>query len=333
MASRQMWAAALVPLVPLVLATLVLGILRFSPSPAERKYGEMIHETRSAFSLIRVRERGMVRSLLFVDEAGREACQSSVDLADPATMRLAYTETLLAATRHRLPGGRVLVVGLGGGGMVRCLETISPETAVEAVEIDPVVVRLAREYFGVVESERVKVYVGDAFDFFDGSRGLYDAIYLDAFLRAPESSGLGEKTARLKTAAFLEAMRAHLAPGGAAAFNLIRADPRTEGDLAVIRSVFGTVELREVPGTGNLVAVAVRGDRQALRATPSGGSSELIRARQFWRSGMEKGLVTMSFIPTAKQRSRSSSKTIPVMATMGAVAFGWSRARIAVVAS
>lgn len=258
MASRQMWAAAMMPL---LLAALVLGILRFSPSPAERKYGEVIHETRSAFSLIRVRERETVRSLLFVDESGMEACQSSVDLADPATMRLAYTEVLLAATRDRLPGGRVLVVGLGGGGMVRCLETISPETAVEAVEIDPVVVRLAREYFGVVESERVKVHVGDAFDFFDGSRGLYDAIYLDAFLRAPESSGLGEKTARLKTASFLEALRSHLAPGGAVAFNLIRADPRTEGDLAVIRSVFGTVELREVLGTGNLVAVAVRGGR------------------------------------------------------------------------
>jgi spermidine synthase len=221
-------------------------------------HGEVIHETRSEFSRIRVREKDRVRRLLFVDEAGDEFCQSAIDLDDPATLQHGYAKGMFASLLFREPQDRVLIVGLGGGGMVRFLNERFPETLVEAVEIDPVVVGIAAEYFGVRDGPRTKLHTADAFTFFDAPRGEYDAIYLDAFLRAPESTGLGETTKRLKTESFLATLRAHLKEGGVIAFNLIVTDPRTDGDLEAIRAVFPGMVRFAVPGTGNLVVIAPR---------------------------------------------------------------------------
>jgi len=221
-------------------------------------HGEVIHETQSEFSRIRVREKDRVRRLLFVDERGGEHCQSAIDLDDPATLQHGYARALFASLLFRERQDRVLVVGLGGGGMVRFLNERFPGTFVEAVEIDPVVVGIAAEFFGVEDGPRTKIHTGDAFAFFDSPRGDFDAIYLDAFLRAPESSGLGVATGRLKTEAFLGTLRSHLKPGGVASFNLILSDSGAEEDLESIRAVFPGMVRFEVPGTGNLVVVAPR---------------------------------------------------------------------------
>lgn len=224
----------------------------------ETAHGGVIHETQSEFSRIRVREKGRVRRLLFVDETDGEHCQSAVDLDDPASLQHGYARTLFASLLFRERQDRVLVVGLGGGGMVRFLNERFPRTLVEAVEIDPVVVGVAAEYFGVEEGPVTKIHTADAFTFFDSPRGDFDAIYLDAFLRAPESSGLGVATERLKTEAFLGTLRSHLKPGGVVSFNLVVSDSGTDEDLESIRAVFPGMVRFEVPGTGNLVVVAPR---------------------------------------------------------------------------
>lgn len=274
-------------LLPLLFGVGVHRVWREARPSAENRYGPVVHETRSSFSHIRIREKGSVRSLLFVDAEGTEQCQSSLDLTVPGRLRHAYARTLFASLLYRHPQERVLIVGLGGGGMVRFLERAFPETEVEAVEIDLVVVRLAADFFGTKAGAKTKIHTGDAFDFFTDSRGLYDAIYLDAFLRAPEETGLGERTERLKTRDFLEKMRDHLVPGGVAAFNLVEADARTPGDLAAIRSVFPETALFSVPGTGNLVAVS-------LRDGTLPGKTELIE-----RAAALEGFPELGFSPAA----------------------------------
>jgi spermidine synthase len=221
-------------------------------------HGEVIHETRSEYSRIRVREIDRVRRLLFVDDAGDEYCQSAIDLDHPATLQHGYAKGMFASLLLREQQDRVLIVGLGGGGMVRFLNERLPATLVEAVEIDPVVVDIAAEYFGVAEGPRTRIHTADAFTFFDAPRDAFDAIYLDAFLRAPESARLGATTERLKTEAFLATLRSHLKEDGVVAFNLIAADPRTGGDLESIRAVFPGMVRFDVPGTGNLVVIAPR---------------------------------------------------------------------------
>jgi hypothetical protein len=71
-------------------------------------HGEVIHETRSEYSRIRVRENDRVRRLFFVDDAGDEYCQSAIDLDHPATLQHGYAKGMFASLlfRERQDPGR-----------------------------------------------------------------------------------------------------------------------------------------------------------------------------------------------------------------------------------
>ncbi len=240
------------------------------PARAESRYGVLLHETRSDYSHIRVREKNGVRSLLFVDEDGTEQRQSALAPDRPGKNQLGYTGSLFTSMLYRYPQDRVLIVGLGGGGMLRFLNHSFPAMMVEAVEIDPVVVRVAAQYFGTVPGPRTRIHTRDAFAFFREGTDRYDAIYMDAFLRPASDSGLEETTDRLRTVAFLKTVRSRLEPGGVVAFNLIEVRPGTEDDLTAIRTVFPTTALFDVPGSGNLVVIA-------SDETPAPDTAELLR--------------------------------------------------------
>ncbi|MFT4641006.1 MAG: spermidine synthase [Verrucomicrobiales bacterium] len=225
------------------------------------RLGDTIHEVQSAYSHIRVRERGSVRSLLFVDKFGVEQRQSAIDMDAPEEMQLGYTRSLFASFLFRHPQERVLIVGLGGGGMVRFLNHHFSETHVEAVEIDPEVVRIAADYFGTRESEQTTIHTEDAFVYLREPKVRYDAIYMDAFLKPSADARLENVTQRLKTEAFLRSLQAHLKPDGLVAFNLIKRDPSTSDDIEAIQMVFPAVFVFDVPETGNLVIIGTLGER------------------------------------------------------------------------
>jgi spermidine synthase len=224
------------------------------------RFGNVIYEATSDYAQIRVREKGTVRSLLFLDRHGVEQCQSSIDLAAPGTSQLRYAKGLFSSFLFRHPQKRILIVGLGAGGMVRYLNHNFPEMMVEAVEIDPVVVAVAAEYFQTVPGPKTVLHTADAFAFFNDDHGLYDAIYMDAFLRPPADVTLEEKAKRLKTEAFLHELKSHLLPGGVIAFNLIEWEEGTPDDLAAIRTVFPETYLFGVPQSGNLAVIATTRD-------------------------------------------------------------------------
>lgn len=226
----------------------------------ESSRGEIIFETTSDYSHIRVREDENVRSLVFVDGTGREQLQSSIDLADPGTMRVPYTRTMFSSLLFKPEQQRILIVGLGGGGMVRFAESKLPGTQVEAVEIDPAVVQVAAEYFETTEGPRTTIHTADAFEFLRAENGPYDAIYMDAFLRPKANPDLSEITQRLKTVEFLKDVRARLTPDGVVVFNLIAWYPTTRGNILSISEAFPNHYEFSVPGTGNLIVVATQSE-------------------------------------------------------------------------
>lgn len=249
-------------LTPLILLCLFLALLigllvQGGKSGVTDRYGEVIHETRSDFSHIRIRERGQLRSLWFVDSEEKEQCQTALDLATPGRLQHGYARALLVSLLYQGSQERVLILGLGGGALLHFFQQAFPTTQIEAVEIDPVVVELADRFFGTRSGPQVSIHVADAFDYFSEAREPYDAIYLDAFLRVPEDSELGDRASRLKTVDYLRTLRAHLRPGGVVAFNLAEADPGTPEDLEAIRQAFPAMELYSVPNSGNLVVIAL----------------------------------------------------------------------------
>ncbi|HKJ58222.1 MAG TPA: fused MFS/spermidine synthase, partial [Halobacteriales archaeon] len=76
---------------------------------------------------------------------------------------------------------RVLFVGGGGFSGPKRFAEEYPNVTVDVVELDPVVIDVAREHFGVEESEQLNVYEGDGREFLERTNRTYDAIVLDAY--------------------------------------------------------------------------------------------------------------------------------------------------------
>ncbi len=227
--------------------------------------GTLVHSVRSQYSDIRVRDAGGVRSLSFV-EPGTESRQSTMALDNPGFLIAPYTRYMFASKMVKHPQDRVLIVGLGGGSMVRFLNSHFPRTSVEVVEIDPEIVRIAATYFGTRPSHRTRIFTEDAFHFLRRDIGRYDAIYMDAFLEpGPQTDPRGIPQ-QLKTADFLRSLTEKLNPGGVVAFNLSE-HARTNRDVRMIASVFPTVYEYRVPYSRNRVLVATLEPR---RQSPAG---------------------------------------------------------------
>ncbi|MEM4663215.1 MAG: fused MFS/spermidine synthase [Candidatus Diapherotrites archaeon] len=70
----------------------------------------------------------------------------------------------------------ILILGFATGTIANKTSYLLPNTKIEGVEIDPDVVKIAREYFGLRESEKVRVFIDDARHFVKKTDGSYDII-------------------------------------------------------------------------------------------------------------------------------------------------------------
>ena len=220
--------------------------------------GRLEHEEVSAFSRIRVRRDGDVRALTFVRDNGQEVVQSRVNLTAPHTLVSPYARSMFASYLYQPQPRRVLIVGLGGGAMVRFLTHHEPQAQIDAVEIDPAVVRLADEYFGVRSGGNVRVHTADAVAFVAATTDRYDLILMDAFLRPSDGTDATGVPSGLKTLAFLGRLKQALAPGGVVAFN-INEHAKMADDIAAVAAAFGHAVVYRCPPSDNKVVIAAEG--------------------------------------------------------------------------
>jgi spermidine synthase len=80
---------------------------------------------------------------------------------------------------------RVLVLGLGGGAVVRTLQALLPGRHITAVEIDPIHIQVALKYFAVRPNRHTKLIEMDAITWLKHYRGeTFDFIIDDLFIEA-----------------------------------------------------------------------------------------------------------------------------------------------------
>jgi spermidine synthase len=246
---------------PILLTVALLaaaGALVFwSMSPANT-LGNLEHEEESAFSRIRVRRDGDVRAMTFVRGYGQEVVQSRVNLTAPHTLVAPYARAMFASYLYQPQPKRVLIVGLGGGAMVHFLTHHDSQVQIDAVEIDPVVVRLADQYFNVRAGGNVRVHTADAMAFIEATTDRYDLILMDAFLRPSSDTDATGVPTGLKTVAFLNRLRQALAPGGVVAFNINEHEHMTD-DIAAVSAAFGHAAVYRCPPSDNKVIIATEG--------------------------------------------------------------------------
>ena len=117
---------------------------------------DQIFEVTSTYHHIRVVNEEGMRTLYFDD-----APESRMSMQDPLRGHFEYTEYFHMPLLWNSQLTNVLMIGLGAGTSQRAFEHYYPAVTVETVEIDPVVVRVARDYFKFTESARQKVHEAD----------------------------------------------------------------------------------------------------------------------------------------------------------------------------
>jgi len=210
----------------------------------------VLFEGKSAFNQIWVTSDESGMRTLYFEKGG--ARQSVVKPGDPDHLELPYVRAVLCSLVFCESPNRILVVGLGGGTIPMFLHKHFPKAGVDVVDIDPVVVQVAKRFFGFREDARVKVHVADGRRFIEQSRTPYDWIILDAY-------GADNIPAHLTTAEFLQSVRRTLSHRGVVAANLWarHLNPQYDSMLRTYQEVFPEVAVIRVPGAGNRIVLAL----------------------------------------------------------------------------
>jgi len=133
--------------------------------------------------------------------------QSKMCISAPQVPVHNYIKTMLMAVAWQPPSA-ALILGLGGGSLVRALHAYDPNMLLDVVELRPAVVSVARRYFTLPADETVTLHTADAADFLRApATRQYDLIFSDlysAFAMDPQQG----------TRNFLEQCAGRLSPQG-----------------------------------------------------------------------------------------------------------------------
>lgn len=256
------------------LALVLLASLAYAPAAyaqsvdaaLENAAGELEYDGHSDYSHIRIRRRGPIRSMIFVRDNGQEVLETQMDIRRPAELKFEYLRYLFASYLFQPEPKRVLIVGLGGGSMVHYLQQTDPGVKIDAIEIDPLVVKLAADMFGTKPTENVNIVTADGFKFIAGAEdGSYDVIYMDAFLKPSADTDETGAPLALRTQQFYKQLQQKLKPGGVVAFNL-NPHQQLEADLRDLKEAFPQLYVFPMAQFNGVVAI---GTTDAKRLEPA----------------------------------------------------------------
>jgi spermidine synthase len=225
----------------------------------KRPDGQIAH-IESEYNDIYVRKRRGDLILSF-QLKGWDYTESVTNLRDPDDLPLRYAQAMTIAVIYPTELKRILMVGLGGGSISTYLGRFLPEAKIDTVELDKRVISVAKTYFGLRESERVRYLDGDGRVFLNRRKDLYDLIVVDAYQG-------GYVPFHLLTKEFYALVKERLAPGGAAAFNVHDGTKLYHSTVKTLGDVFPTIDLYP-SGQGEVIAIVAdtpAPDKDALAA-------------------------------------------------------------------
>ena len=179
---------------------------------------QVVYRRRTDYNDVEVTREGDVVTLW--SEGVR---QTAISTGSPLPLIESSRNMLLALAFSPRPR-RALILGLGGGSVVRMLLAALPDLLIDAVEIDPAMAAVARQHFGLRPSGRLRLTLGDATDFAmeRTGEGEYDLVLVDPYLGDRFATGLTADSV-------LDRLRGSLTPEGVLVMNLFSGQPRTTG--------------------------------------------------------------------------------------------------------
>lgn len=230
-----------------------------------------VYSVDSLYHNIRVQDQDRYRYLRF-----DQSWQSGMDLDDPEELLFTYTRyfylaPLFAADTPR----RMLFIGLGGGSIPKHFHQFYPKAAIDVVEIDPEVVKVARDFFAFREDDRLQVVVEDGRNYLRklAPGTSYDLVLVDAYYA-------DSIPFHLTTREFLQLLSSRLSDDGVVVSNIIGSLSGARSKLfrsmlKTFQSVFSQVYVFPVNGTGqaddtlerNIIVVATKGGTRLRKDT------------------------------------------------------------------
>jgi spermidine synthase len=234
----------------------------------------VIFDSYSPYHHVQVIDQGGQRLLSF-----NGSMETRMSLANPLEGHFEYTESFHLPRLWQPEGKRVLMLGLGGGSTQRAYRHDYPAVTVETVELDPVVIRVAKQYFGVEESPQHKIHNEDGRVFLRRTTQQYDIILLDAYTTSRYGSTIPY---HLATREFFTLASQHLSTNGVLAYNVIGTVHGWRADLVgamakTLQAVFPQVYCFPSRETRNVVLVATKHRERFSRTRINQTIAELTR--------------------------------------------------------
>ena len=211
----------------------------------KRKDGRLAH-VESEYNDIYVTKRRNQLIMTF-QLKGWDYTESVTNLEDPDDLPLPYSQVMTAASLlYPAEVKRILMIGLGGGSISTYYGRAMPDVHIDTVELDQRVIDVAKQYFALRETPRVRYIAADGRVFLNRSKDQYDLILLDAYRG-------GYVPFHLLTREFYTLVKSRLTPGGAVAFNVHDGTKLYHSTVRTLGEVFPTVDLYP-SGMGEVIA-------------------------------------------------------------------------------
>lgn len=250
---------------------------RLGADEPKLRAGKMLSYASRWNRRVYVKQKGEVRYLYL---GRKDVIHTRMDMKRPARLLSPYARCMLVALGYfadvRKEMRRAVMIGLGGGALTRFFYTHWPSVVFHSVEIDPVVVAVARQLFHVRETATYRSYAMDGRRFVREANKPYDLIVVDAFDAA------ATMPKQLASVEFFRLLKKRLTPRGVLVVNFLVHDRRIYSAVVrTVRSVFPAVArfpLRRMASFNSLL-VAPADPRRRPRAAVLRQRVERLRRR------------------------------------------------------
>jgi spermidine synthase len=232
------------------------------PSPFELESGTvLLHEPPwSNESVLRVQllDESYAKPFVVEDDKRRylyfntRLMQSAMRLADPNALDLAYTQQMMSFLLFLPHPRRIVLIGLGGGSLMKFCATRLPSVDFTAVEISPDVIAFRDLFQLPPDDTRLRILEADGAAYMQDVEKGIDVVLVDAF----DEHGFAPP---LANRAFLDSIFSKLSGNGVLVINLAGEKESYAGLIGLAMDAFDEqVIVFSVPEDGNHILLAFR---------------------------------------------------------------------------
>ena len=178
--------------------------------------------------------------------------QSEMSLKAPNDLAIRYTQKMMAFLLFQPHPKRIVLIGLGGGSLIKFCYQRMPGTQLTAVELDPNVIAFRDTFLMPPDDERLQVLEADGAEFLENTTKGIDALLVDAF----DKTGFAPSLANRE---FFDNAYAKLSGNGVLVINLAGEKETYAGLIGEAMHVFDDqVIVISVPDDGNHILYAFK---------------------------------------------------------------------------